>query len=190
MAPKRKQSAAAAQQKPPQKRRSKLAKEHDISPDEEAEIQEAFALFADPNAPSDSKEGVIKAVDVRRCLIALNAPPKDNAELGELLETVDPDETGWVGYEHFVAIAALKLRAREADEEGMGEEVQKAYALFTRGEDREISLGDLRRVARELREEVPESVLRDMVREATGGGLGGVGVEEFEGVMRRAGVFG
>ena len=66
----------------------------------------------------------------------------------------------------------------------------KAFGLFTRGEEREIGLGDLRRVAKDLREDVPESVLRDMLREATGGGTGGVGLEEFEGVMRRAGVFG
>jgi Ca2+-binding EF-hand superfamily protein len=189
MAPKRKQQAAAVP-KAPQKRRSKLAKENDITADEESEIQEAFTLFADPNAGSDSREGVIKSSDVRRCLIALNAPPKDNAELAELLETVDPDETGWVSYEHFVAIAALKLHAKHEDPEEMSEEVLRAYRLFTRGEEREINLNDLRRVARDLREEVPDNVLKDMIREATGGGLGGVGVEDFESVMKRAGVMG
>jgi len=56
--------------------------------------------------------------------------------------------------------------------------------------EREISLGDLRRIAKELREEVPDNVLKDMIREATGGGLGGVGIEDFESVMRRAGVLG
>lgn len=68
--------------------------------------------------------------------------------------------------------------------------MRKAYHLFTKGEEREITLHDLRRVARELREDVPENVLKDMVREATGGGLGGVGMDDFEGVMKRAGVFG
>lgn len=190
MAPKRKQPAAAPV-KAPQRRRSKLAKENDITADEESEIQEAFALFADPNAPeTDSKEGVIKSQDVRRCLIALNAPPKDNAELQELLETVDPEETGWVGYEHFVAIAALKLHAESGDPEEMSEEVLKAYRLFTGGQEREITIADLRRVARDLREDVPEAVLKDMIREATAGGMGSVGVEDFEGVMRRAGIMG
>lgn len=127
---------------------------------------------------------------MRRCLIALNAPPKDNAELAELIETVDPDESGWVDYERFVAIAALKLHARQDDPEAQSEEVRRAYALFTRGQEREIGIGDLRRVAKELREDVPENVLRDMIREATGGGLGGVSLEDFEGVMTRAGVFG
>lgn len=72
----------------------------------------------------------------------------------------------------------------------MREEVVKAFNLFTKGQERDIQLQDLRRVAKELREDVPENVLRDMLREATGGQVSGVGLEEFEGVMRRAGVFG
>lgn len=123
-------------------------------------------------------------------MIALNAPPKDRAELQELVETIDPDDSGWVDYERFVAIAALKLHARHDDPEAQNEEIQKAYALFTKGQEREITINDLRRVAKELREDVPENVLKDMIREATGGGLGGVNKEDFEGVMIRAGVFG
>ena len=191
MPPKRKQQAAAASaSKPAQRRRSKLAKENDITAEEEDEIQEAFSLFAVDDAADESKEGVIATSDVRRALIALNAPPTDTAELQEILETVDPESSGWVGYEHFVAVAALKLHAKHDDPEAMNEEVVKAYHLFTKGQEREINLNDLRRIARELREDVPDNVLKDMIREATGGGLAGVGMEDFEGVMKRAGVFG
>lgn len=110
----------------------------------------------------------------------------------ELIDIADPDADGVVDYEHFLPVAALQVnRAKnERDEEQQSAEVEKAFALFTRGEERDITLGDLKRIAAELREDVPESVLRDMVREAKGGGLGGVGKEEFEGVMRRAGVLG
>jgi Ca2+-binding EF-hand superfamily protein len=193
-APKRKQpsSAPISTAKAPAKRRSKLAKEHDLTAEEELEIQETFSLFSQSHPDHDSKEGVIPTTDVRRCLIALNAPPRDAAELAELIETVDPDNSGVIPYEHFVAIAALKIRSRDdeyADEEGgVNEEVVKVYTLFTRGEDRAITMADLRRIAKELREEVPENVLKDMMREATGGGLGPVEMDDFEGVMRRAGV--
>lgn len=67
-----------------------------------------------------------------------------------------------------------------------------AYQLFTKGTDGgPITMAHLRRVARELREEVSEDMLRNMILEANGGaGISkGVRVEEFEGVMRRAGVF-
>ncbi|KAI5368119.1 Putative EF-hand domain pair protein [Septoria linicola] len=190
MPPKRKAAAASSSApKQPSKRRSKLAKENDITAEEEAEIEEAFALFC---STSDSDTPTIRTIDLRRCLIALNAPPADNEALQELIDIADGEEEGAIDYEHFLPVAALQLnRAKnERDEEQQNEEVEKAYALFTRGQDREITIGDLKRVAKELREDVPDSVLRDMVREAKGGGLGGVGKEEFEGVMRRAGVFG
>ncbi|KAI4159094.1 MAG: hypothetical protein LQ342_006871 [Letrouitia transgressa] len=96
------------------------------------------------------------------------------------------------------------------------EEVDEAFRLFVghggrggdggggrgrakakgKGKDQEerITLEMLRSVARALKEDVDEGVLRDMILEANGGagdlGVGkGVGRREFEGVMRRAGVF-
>ncbi|KAK5118930.1 hypothetical protein LTR62_000141 [Meristemomyces frigidus] len=188
MPPKRKAptSKPTTPSAPPKARRSKLAKENNITSEEEAEIHEAFSLFS---TTSDTQTNTIASSEIRRCLIALNAPPKNQAEMNEILDTIDPENTGEVTWEHFLAIAALKLKARHDDPAARSEEVERAYLLFTRGEERMIEMVDLRRVARELREEVPENVLRDMVREATGGGLGVVGREEFEGVMGRAGVF-
>lgn len=109
-------------------------------------------------------------------------------------------------YEEFVAVAALKWHAR--GEESRAEEVDDAFRLFlgSKGKARadrpggmggtdevRITLHDLKRIARELKleNEVGEGVLRDMLNEANGGeGAGrGVGRGEFEGVMRRAGVF-
>jgi hydrogenase maturation factor len=45
------------------------------------------------------------------------------------------------------------------------------------------------RVAKYIRLVFSFCVLIHMMRDATGGGLGGVQFEDFEGVMRRAGVF-
>nr|POF14323.1 caltractin [Quercus suber] len=193
--PKRKQPAATSSAKPtPAKRRSKLAKENDISADEELEIQEAVKLFLteDEIAAFSPTTTTLSTADVRRCLIALNTPPANTAEWREIVETVDPEDTGTVGYEHFLGIAALKLRQRGdvEDADARAEEVRRAYALFTRGEDRTITLADLQRVARDMKENVSDGVLRDMIKEAKAGAMGGVGMEEFADVMKRAGVLG
>ena len=130
---------------------------------------------------------------LRRALAALGTPSSSPAELAELTDAIDPESEGHASYENFVAVAALKLHAR-TDEAARGE-VEAAFGLFTRGgrgeEGERITLGTLRRVARELKEEVDEQVLKDMITEANGGaGVGaGVGMEEFEEVMKRAGVF-
>lgn len=65
-----------------------------------------------------------------------------------------------------------------------------AYRLFTKGQEGPITIAHLRRVARELKEDVSDEMLRNMILEANGGASlsRGVGVEDFEGVMVRAGV--
>jgi len=74
--------------------------------------------------------------------------------------------------------------------------VDEAWNLFCNpsgkaGGEGKITLAGLKRIAKVLRDDVSEDVLRDMLLEANGGaGVGkGVDREEFEGVMRRAGVW-
>ncbi|KAB5563200.1 Las1-like protein [Coniochaeta sp. 2T2.1] len=182
-------TAAATGSGAKQPRQSKLAKEHNITAHEEADIKEAFGLFSEPM--EGEKEGVIPIGDVRRAMTALSVPPSSKEELSEFTSILDPDDEGFATYPSFVAICALKLHAR--DREDVQEEVDDAFKLFTgaEGEGGKITLAHLKRVAAVLKEEVDEGVLRDMILEANGGaGVGvGVGREEFEGVMRRAGVW-
>ncbi|KAF1957700.1 EF-hand superfamily Ca2+-modulated protein [Byssothecium circinans] len=194
----------------PQKRPSKLAKENGITADQEAEIREAFGLFAIQHPDhADSREGVLRRDDVRRCLISLNLTP-NKSELPEILSTIDPLRTGVVEFIPFLSYAAIAIHSKddESDEEddededddeyreSNAQEVQAAYHLFTHGGAGPITLAHLRRVAKELREDVPDSVLKDMILEANmgvkgkgkGRDVGGVGIEEFESVMKRAGL--
>ncbi|OJD31172.1 ef-hand superfamily ca2+-modulated protein [Diplodia corticola] len=190
----------------PAPRRSKLAKEHDLTPSQESSIRDAFGLFARRHE-SYPHTTVIRASDARRVMIALGFEMLGGEDVREMLEVLDPEGEGWVAWEHFVGYAAVWFHAQRHEEEqeereGRGdggsarEEVERAFRLFTGGAMRPIRVADLKRVARELREEVDEEVLWDMVVEANGErrskeGVGkGVEVEEFEQVMRRAGVFG
>lgn len=137
---------------------------------------------------------------------SLNLAP-EKSELPSILSTIDPLNTGFVGFEPFLSYAAIAMHSKEAgsdedmDDDGSefqgesnAEEVSAGYQLFTHGGAGPITLGHLRRVAKELREDVPDEVLRDMILEANGGvrgkskDVGGVSLEEFESVMKRAGV--
>ncbi|KAI9787076.1 MAG: hypothetical protein M1835_002857 [Candelina submexicana] len=188
MPAKRRPPAPAPQEK--KARQSRLAKENNISAEEEAEIKEAFHLFAvQEEGYANEKEGVIPLQGVRRALIALGLPPKNQDELAKIIETIDPTESGFATYAPFLTICALKLKSRDSDD--ISNEIKTAYRLFTGGGEGPITMAHLRRIARDLREEVPEQTLKDMILEANGGGgvNRGVGVQDFEGVMRRAGVF-
>ncbi|KAF2851342.1 EF-hand [Plenodomus tracheiphilus IPT5] len=193
----------------PVKRASKLAKEHGLNAEQEAEIREAFGLFAVQHPEyEESKEGVLRKDDVRRCLISLNLA-SEKSEVRGILSTIDPLNTGFVEFTPFFAYTAIAMHSKEqgsdADEdedeyegelrhESNAEEVRAAYRLFTRGASGPITLAHLRRVAKELREDVSDDVLKDMILEANGGvkgkgrDIGGVSLEEFESVMKRAGL--
>lgn len=136
---------------------------------------------------------------------SLNLAP-EKAEIASILETIDPLDTGFVDFEPFFSYAAIAMHTREdRSDEDMedhddsrdaenAEEISAGYQLFTHGSPGPITLGHLRRIAKELREDVPDEVLRDMILEANGGvrgtgkDVGGVTLEEFESVMKRAGL--
>ncbi|KAJ5697836.1 hypothetical protein N7488_011520 [Penicillium malachiteum] len=191
MPPARRGAPSSSSAAPKRARPSKLAKENNISAEEENEIQEVFHLFAEENEEfPDEKKGVIPREDVRKALVALGLPPDDSTELSEILSALDPTLTGYVAYTSFVSVAAAKLRSR--DEDAMTAEVDDAYQLFTKGGNGPISLNHLRHIARELKEDsVDDELLKDMIMEANGGaGLNaGVTLEQFHDVMMRAGVF-
>ncbi|CAN8095845.1 unnamed protein product [Discula destructiva] len=200
MPPKRKAAASTESGASGKTRLSKLARENDITAQEEAEIREAFALFSEK--AEGEKDGVIPIGDVRRAMIALDIPPKDKHELAEFTAILDPEDEGYTNFASFVAICALKLHARDdqADDPDTqhAREVDGAFGLFT-GTDAAtgapqssaITMAHLRRVAAVLKEDVDDELLRDMILEANGGAGVGRGVKkgEFEKVMVRAGVW-
>jgi len=83
------------------------------------------------------------------------------------------------------------LQNKERNSEASKKEVEDAFKLFASGGEDRITLGMLKRVAKLLKEDVNEEVLQDMILEANGGaGVGrGVGKEEFQSVLRRAGIW-
>ncbi|KIW64774.1 hypothetical protein PV04_09684 [Phialophora macrospora] len=177
-------------------RRSKLAKENDITAEEEAEIKEAWNLFRleDVEGYEEEKEGVLRTSNVQHVLRAQGLAPKSEADMQEFIDTLDPESEGYVTYPHFLALCAIQLKSKT--DETKAEEIETAFKLFhpsqgAGSEEQVIRLQDLRAVARLLKEDVSDDVLRAMILEANGGkGVGsGVNMEDFQAVMTRARVF-
>ncbi|KAI4224818.1 MAG: hypothetical protein L6R36_004380 [Xanthoria steineri] len=180
---------------------SPLARQNNISASTERDIHEAFTLFASSSPsepeqtfPSSSLAPALKA-------LGLKCPKR---EVNELLDAADPDASGSIPYTAFLAVAALKLKSVSSGDNDEGQrqaEIEEAFQLFlgegkgVRKEEEDeggevITMQTLKRVAKVLKEDVDEKVLRDMILEANGGAgvRKGVGREEFGEVMRRAGV--
>lgn len=189
MPPKR-GGAATTAKAPAKPRRSKLAKDNDISAEQEREIQEAWALHKEDEIDGfeDEKQGVVPTRKIPITMRALGIEPKSQKDIDEYLEILDPENDGYVTYTHFVELAAIQINNKS--ESTKDEEVEAAFKLFTKGIDRPITIHDLRQTAKLLKEDISDDVLQAMIREANGGGhIGsGVNMEQFRDVMTRAGV--
>ncbi|KAL8843176.1 MAG: hypothetical protein Q9176_002129 [Flavoplaca citrina] len=189
----------------PQPKPSALALQNNISASTERSIHEAFTLFATPSS-SSTTEKTLPSTSLSPALKALGLKSRKRS-IQDLLDAADPDDSGSIPYETFLAVAALKLNAQSSNDDNEDEkaaEIEEAFQLFLgegrkggrkTGEDDDegeevITMQTLKRVAKVLKEDVDEKVLRDMILEANGGAgvRKGVGRREFGEVMRRAGV--
>ncbi|KAJ9657308.1 hypothetical protein H2198_004431 [Neophaeococcomyces mojaviensis] len=186
-----KRKAAATPKAAPKPRRSKLAKDNNISAETEREIEEAWAMCAEEDVDGfeDEKMGVIPTSKVKTVLRALDIEPRSQKDMDEYIDILDPESDGYVTYEHFVELAAIQINNKS--DETKDEEVEKAFKLFTSGNERPITYHDLKRIAGLLNQDVSDDVLKAMILEANKGeGVGsGVDMEQFREVMSRAGVF-
>ncbi len=192
MPPKKKAAATPkASKSAPKGRRSKLAKDNDLSAEDEREIQEAWAIYRDDSIGGyeDEKEGVIPTSKAKMVMKALGIEPKSQQDMDEYVEILDPESEGYVTYAHFVELAAIQINNKS--DETRDEEVEKAFKLFTSGGERPITFHDLRRIAGLLNQDISDDVLKAMIIEANGGHNVGSGVdmEQFREVMSKAGVF-
>jgi Ca2+-binding EF-hand superfamily protein len=114
----------------------------------------------------------------------------------EVLRALDPLGEGAVGVETFLEYVGLRRRQMEDEEDEQDDEdrerdaaeIRWVYGLFTKGGPGPISVAHLRRVARDIRAEVDDQSLRDMLVLAngnlSGGWKRGVAYNEFEEFVR------
>lgn len=136
---------------------------------------------------------MIESGNAVRVLTALGIPlTKD--DMAETIETLDPDGEGYITYEPFLAYTAIRMNVmvEEASEGTRAEEVRQMFSLFTKSGEERITVAHLKRVAKTIHEDVDDATLKDMVMEANGRGRegwkDGVTLEQFEAVLKRAGV--
>jgi centrin-3 len=102
------------------------------------------------------------AIDYHELKVAMRALGFDvkKAEVLKLMKDYDRNETGQVTYADFVDIMTQKIADRDPEEE-----IRKAFALFDDDQSGGISLKNLRRVSRELGENLSDDELQAMIDE-------------------------
>lgn len=157
--------------------RKKSGPKLELTEAQKLDIKEAFDLF--------DTEGVGK-IDTKELKVAMRAlgfePKKE--EIKKMIADIDPEGTGKLSYDDFLCLMSAKMAEKDSKEE-----ILKAFRLFDDDETGRISFKNLKRVAKELGENLTDEELHEMIEEADQDGDGEINQEEFLRIMKKTSLY-
>ena len=150
------------------------AKKSELTPDQIEEIKEAFNLFdADGSGSIDYRElkAAMKALGIK----------VNKEELKKMVTDVDADGSGSVEFDEFLAMMTTKMHPDDTKED-----YAKVFKMFDDDGTGKISFQNLKRVAKELGENMTDEEVQSMLDHAIGSpGSGGVTLDDFYRLMKK-----
>ncbi|CAD6572114.1 MAG: Calcium-binding component of the spindle pole body (SPB) half-bridge [Cyphobasidiales sp. Tagirdzhanova-0007] len=143
----------------------------DITDEQKQEIREAFDLF------DTDKDGAIGFHELKVALRALGFDLK-KAEVLKILRDHDRQGTGLMAYEDFSKVVTERILARDPLDE-----IRRAFRLFDDDGTGRISIRNLKRVAKELGENLDDEELQAMIDEFDLDQDGEISEAEFIAIM-------
>jgi len=157
--------------------RKKTGPKPELTEEQKQEIREAFDLFdADGSGTIDAKE-------LKVAMRALGFEPKKE-EIKKLIAEIDKESTGTIDFNDFLTLMTHKMSEKDSREE-----ILKAFRLFDDDESGKISFRNLKRVAKELGENMTDEELQEMIDEADRDGDGEINQEEFLRIMKKTSLY-
>ena len=127
--------------------------------------------------------GTIDAKELKVAMRALGFEPKKE-EIRKMITDVDKDGSGVIDFPEFLDMMTAKMAERDPREEML-----KAFRLFDDDETGKISFKNLKRVAKELGENMTDEEIQEMIDEADRDGDGEISEEEFMRIMKKTNLF-
>ena len=119
-------------------------KRTELTEEQRQEIKEAFDLF------DTDGSGSIDAKELEVAMRALGFEPK-REEIKKMISDLDQEGNGVIEYNDFLELMTVKMAERDPMQEMM-----KAFRLFDEDDTGKISFKNLRRVAKELGENMTD----------------------------------
>jgi Ca2+-binding EF-hand superfamily protein len=101
-----------------------------------------------------------------------------------MINDIDRDGSGTIDFQEFLGMMTSKMSERDSREE-----ILKAFRLFDDDNTGKITLNNLRRVAKEIGENMTDEELREMIDEADRDGDGEIDQEEFLRIMKKTSLY-
>lgn len=152
-------------------RRNRTARP-ELTDEQKQEVREAFELF------DTDKDGLLDYHELKVSMRALGFDLK-KAEVLKILRENDKDGRGLIEFDSFSKLMTERIVNRDPMEE-----IRKAFKLFDDDGTGKISLRNLRRVAKELGENVDDEELQAMIDEFDLDQDGEINEQEFIAIMQ------
>ena len=110
---------------------------------------------------------------------ALGFEPKKE-EIKKMIQDMDKHGSGTIDFNEFLELMTAKMAEKDSREE-----ILKAFKLFDDDDTGRISFKNLKRVAKELGENLTDEEIQEMIDEADRDGDGEVNEEDFLRIMKK-----
>ena len=144
-----------------------------LTEDEIEEIKEAFDLF------DTDGSGTIDPKELRAAMQSLGFEAK-NQTIFQMISDLDKNKSGSIDFEEFLDMMTARISDRNTKDD-----LKRVFNLFDDDRSGEIKVEHLKRVARELGEEISEEELKEIVQRADLDGDSKLTFEDFYNVMTR-----
>lgn len=146
----------------------------ELTDEEVQEIRSAFNLF------DSDHSGTIDYRELKVAMRALGFAVK-GSEVKTILKNYDRDDSGKIEFDEFLEIMREKMTERSPEEDML-----RAFQLFDDDGTNKVTLRNLRRISRELGEDVSDAELRAMIDEFDLDKDGEINFSEFKAIMADA----
>ena len=138
-----------------------------LSEEQIADFKEAFSLF------DKDGDGIIKIAELALLIRSLNQNPT-NSEIKEMINEIDPEQTGILDFPEFISLMARRIKDLNPEEE-----LREAFQVLDRDKLGFISSTELKHLVSKWGEAFTEEEAEQMIKEADTEGIGQIRYEDF-----------
>ena len=144
-----------------------------LSADEVEEIKEAFDIF------DVDQSGAISVSELLNAMRSLGFDTK-NPAIFKMISDMDEDGNGEIEFDEFLDMMTARI-----SDTNTKEDLERVFKLFDEDRNGEITVENLRRVAKELGEDIPDDELNEIIMRADLDGDGKLSFDDFFAVITK-----